>query len=517
MKGTRTKTSGRRKNKKYRAGRKFYSNLLILLVAAAALYAAASAFENKIDTNTFYKGIYIDDVAMAGLTKEQALKKLEPGQTQKLDQVNIRLRFEDQEWVLDRNAIALTSNISQVIEQGYNTGRSGNLLSRIQKITSLKNRPVKLYSEISYHTKGLDTGLDEIKNALNIEPVDASYDFRPDNKVKFVVKEEKAGRALDTESILKEIQAGLSQGKLDFTVALQFQEVLPKVHVADLAGIPEKLITFGTDLSKSAADRTHNVVLAVSQFNGLVVQPGEILSFNKVVGERTAEKGYRSAPMIVADKSMKDAIGGGVSQASSTLYNAAIRSGMDVVEFQRHSFPVAYLNKGLDTTVNLPTPVIDLKVKNIKDSPIYIRTFYANQKVYIEVYGQPLPNGRTIRIRTDEYETVPAPETEIRRDETGRYVTYEDEKHVHVTSRQGYKVKVYREILEGDKVVDNEMLDDHYYKPIAGITYVGVKKRPVINAEDISGEKEEDKPETSNPPKPDTGSPEGGAAGDEGH
>ena len=108
-----------------------------------------------------------------------------------------------------------------------------------------------------------------------------------------------------------------------FSVELRFEEVSPQVYAEDFAGKTEKLIAFGTDLSRSAPDRTHNVVKAALEFNGVVLQPGEILSFNEQVGERTAEKGYRSAPMIVADKSLQDAIG--EVPDIHHLYNAAIR------------------------------------------------------------------------------------------------------------------------------------------------------------------------------------------------
>jgi vancomycin resistance protein YoaR len=479
-----------KKQGKYRAGRRFFTNVLVLITLALVFFAAVKIYREQIDHNFFYQGVYIDDLAMGGLTKEEALKLLSSTGTDKLNQVNIRLVYQEHEWVLNKEAIGLTTNIPQLVEEGYSLGRSGNWLDRIKAVYTLRSNPIYMYSEASYHTKELDAYLTEIGETLNIQAVDAAITFHPDKDVKFIITDEKPGRVLDTDAVYNEIKAGLEQGSIDFSVKLKFIEVEPKVFAADFAGKTEKLITFGTDLSKSAADRTHNVVKAAAQFNGLVVAPGEIVSFNEVVGERTAEKGYRAAPMIVADKSLRDAIGGGVSQTSSTFYNAAIRSGLDVIEYQRHSFPVAYIGKGLDTTVNLPMPVIDIKVKNTKDSPIYIRTFYANQKVYFEIYGEPLPNGRTIRIRTEEYETVAAPPPEIRKDETGQYVTYEDQKYIHVAPRQGYKVRVYRDIMEGDRVVESELLDDHYYRPIAGITYVGVQKRP------------EEVPETS--PEPET-------------
>lgn len=455
--------------------------LFVLIAAALLFFVAVQAYEKHLNHDLVYENIYIDDIYIGGLTKEEAKQKLAQSWQQRKDQVDIRLFNEDQEWVFNHEEIQLSSNYEQLVEQAYKIGRSEGLLSRIRKIYSLKNNPIFYTTEISYRTDILVRRLNKLAEELNREPINASLTFNPDaadDEEMFVITKEHSGRKLKNNWVLEEIENNFSQGNFNFSIELKFEDISPKVYARDFAGKTEKLVSFGTDLSKSAPDRTHNVVKAALEFNGVVLQPGDILSFNGLVGERTAEKGYRSAPMIVADKSLQNAIGGGVSQTSTTLYNAAIRAGLDVIEFQRHSFPSSYIDKGLDTTVNLPSPPIDIKVKNTKNSPVYFRTFYANQKVYFEIYGQPLPNGRIIRIRTEEYETVDPPPPEIRKDEEGKYVTYEDEKYTHVAPRKGYKVRVYRDYLEGDQVVDSELLDDHYYRPIAGIIYVGVNKRP---------------------------------------
>jgi vancomycin resistance protein YoaR len=486
-----TKHSGRkskeiRHKKGKRQRHRSFGYILFVLVAAAALfYAAVQAYENNLNHDLIYENIYIDHVSMGGLTKEEAMKQLSLIWQERKDQVAIRLVDGKQEWIFDHEDIQLDSNLEQLVDQAYSIGRGQGLFARIKTIYDLRDSPVHLRTDAFYQTDLFRQRVFEFSEQLNREPVDAALAFHPDAEDAdelFIITREQTGRVLQVESVLEEIENKLKQGDFAFTVELKFEEVRPKVSAADFEGKTERLISFGTDLSKSAEDRTHNVVLAARQFNGVILMPGEILSFNEQVGERTAEKGYRSAPMIVADKSLQPAIGGGVSQTSTTLYNAAIRSGLDVIEYQRHSFPSSYIEKGLDTTVNLPSPVIDIKVKNTKDSPVYFRTFYADQKVYFEVYGEPLPNGRTIRIRTEEYETVEPPSPEIRQDEEGRYVTYEDQTYTHVPPRKGYKVRVYREYLEGDEVVDSELLDDHYYRPIAGIIYVGVNKRPASPA-----------------------------------
>lgn len=484
--GGKSKEMKRRKTNRQRR-RSFGYVLFIIFTAAVLFFVAVQAYEGNLNHDLIYENIYIDNLSIGGLTKEQAVEQLKSIWQDEKDQVEIRLVGGEQERIFDHEDIQLASNLEQMVEQAYGTGRGKGLLTRIKEIYDLRGNPMHLSTETTYQTDLLRSSLIELAEQSNLEPIDATLAFHPDAAnadEMFIITKEQIGRVLQVESVLKEIETKLKQGDFGFTVELQFEKVSPQVYAADFAGKTQRLISFGTDLSKSAADRTHNVVQAAMQFNGVIVQPGEILSFNEQVGERTAEKGYRSAPMIVADKSLQPAIGGGVSQTSTTLYNAAIRSGLDVVEYQRHSFPSSYIEKGLDTTVNLPSPVIDIKVKNIKNSPVYFRTFYANQKVYFEVYGEPLPNGRTIRIRTEEYETVKPPSPEIRRDEEGKYVTYEDEQHIHVPPRNGYKVRVYREYLEGDEVVDSELLDDHYYRPIAGIIYVGKNKRPAPSIPD---------------------------------
>ena len=137
---------------------------------------------------------------------------------------------------------------------------------------------------------------------------------------------------------------------------------------------------------------------------------------------------------MIQNKRFVNVLGGGVSQTSTTLYNTVIRAGLDVVERTRHSIPSSYIDMGLDTTVNLPPPepVIDLKFRNNRNSPIYIRAYYANKRIYFEVYGEPLPDGQRYEFYSKVYETIPAPAPEIIKDYEGKYVEYEGEKSMFI-------------------------------------------------------------------------------------
>lgn len=113
---------------------------------------------------------------------------------------------------------------------------------------------------------------------------------------------------------------------------------------------PQPLGSFTTTLLGSLAARTVNVRLAAEALDGLVLEPGDVLSFNAVVGPRTIERGYQPAPVILHE-TRQTQIGGGVCQVASTVFVAGLLSGLDPVERWRHSSPVDYIATGEDATI----------------------------------------------------------------------------------------------------------------------------------------------------------------------
>lgn len=140
--------------------------------------------------------------------------------------------------------------------------------------------------------------------------------------------------------------------------------------------------TFQTVLINKDSDRIKNIELAAQKINGYVVEPGGIFSFNGVVGERSIAKGYKKAKIIV-DEEYEEGIGGGVCQLSSTIYNAAQKAGMVIVERHSHSKDVHYVSKGKDAAVNYGT--MDFKFKNNKDYPVQVKAGLKSNKVYVSI------------------------------------------------------------------------------------------------------------------------------------
>ena len=134
-------------------------------------------------------------------------------------------------------------------------------------------------------------------------------------------------------------------------------------------------------------NRAHNVALAAKLLHGAVIQPGETLSFNERVGERSEERGFRNAP-VIANGRIRQGLGGGVCQVSTTLHLAALSSGLEIVEHRTHSRTSSYAAAGLDATVAWGT--IDYVVRNPYDFPITVTAFAADGVMRVELEGAEL-------------------------------------------------------------------------------------------------------------------------------
>ena len=146
---------------------------------------------------------------------------------------------------------------------------------------------------------------------------------------------------------------------------------------------PVAIGTFVTEILDTDENRVKNLALCASVLDGVTVDSGAEFSFNNTIGQRTAEKGYKEAKILV-DGHRDYAIGGGICQISSTLYNAALDAGMEILERHTHSNEVHYVELGRDAAVNFGT--LDFRFKNTLDTPIRISVAVENTAVKVVIY-----------------------------------------------------------------------------------------------------------------------------------
>ncbi len=174
----------------------------------------------------------------------------------------------------------------------------------------------------------------------------------------------------------------------EYAIGLDFTKADITIHDLGREAFPNLLGTFSTNYV-SNADRTTNLRLAANKIDGTVVMPGEIFSYNRVVGKRTTAAGYKNAA-IYQDGGVTDGLGGGICQISTTLYNAVIKAGMLIEERRNHMFVPSYASAGKDATVVWGST--DFKFQNRRDYPIKIEASVSGGVATVSVYG----------LRTDE-------------------------------------------------------------------------------------------------------------------
>ncbi len=229
-------------------------------------------------------------------------------------------------------------------------------------------------------------------------------------------------------------------------------------------GIKDKLYTVTTHFNQADENRVHNIILASEQVNNIILKPGDMFSFNELVGEASLECGYKEAPVIV-NKELVMGAGGGICQVSSTLYNGALMTGMTIVERYNHSLPVAYLPPGLDATVAYD--YLDLKFANELDTHILVNTEVEHNELHVTIFGNASVIGEIEVVRQDLTVIPPPVEYHIAH---GRPSWYRE---IIQEGKPGYKVETLRIYYEDEKEISRESLGKDYYGPVPYIYAVG--------------------------------------------
>lgn len=203
------------------------------------------------------------------------------------------------------------------------------------------------------------------------------------------------GQIVDGVKTSLAIRAALVAGSASATVAMQ--EYRPTIFsAADFKKLsfPDHLGRGESNFAGSPRNRVHNIYVAQARFNGIVLLPGEELSFNAYLGAVDAANGYLPE-LVIKENVTTPEYGGGICQVSTTAFRAAMQSGLDVTLRRNHSYPVQYYGRpGYDATVYTPLP--DLRFKNDTPSPVIIRTSVAGTKLVFDMWGK--SDGRQVTV-----------------------------------------------------------------------------------------------------------------------
>lgn len=263
----------------------------------------------------------------------------------------------------------------------FEIAANGLTVTEEEKVIELVDRQyytIPYVESLFFDIEKLETLLYKLNETVSKQPINALLNEQG------MIIEEVPGIRLDKEKFIELFLNYFYDGNSK-TIEVPKLNTYPRVNSELLAEIRVNNISnYVTHYDEDNIERSHNIALSTSAINNHVVFPGEEFSFNEVVGERTKEKGYKKAPVIVKGELAED-IGGGICQVSSTLFNAVNLRGIVMVERYSHSRSVPYVPPGKDATVSWWGP--DFVFKNNYNQPILISATSKDGKMEINIFS----------------------------------------------------------------------------------------------------------------------------------
>ncbi len=516
--------------------KKSHKTLLIVLLALFIMVFLCLLFSTVFGflvskTSTIIPNVFIQNIDVSGLTKEQALEKVSPILEEKLAQP-ITLKYKDYETTVFPQQFDVSFSLEDCVDMAYKKGRTGNIFQNNYEVLLSFFVGNHINSGFSYAESTMDSLITEIQMNLSDRFVESSYYI--DNNTIILSKgkdgvvinqsklkkdiayainnltcsinsitipmEYKTPSPLDIKKIYQEVYRAPQDAYyttdpyvvyphvdgVDFAISLEEAEQLllqageecqiplkvlsPSVTVSQIGieAFPNLLGSYSTNFSTSNVNRSTNIRLATSKINGTVVMPGEVFSYNQTVGQRTSAAGFKSAA-VYSNGEVTTGIGGGICQVSSTLYNSVLLSNLEIVERYNHGFDTGYVPAGRDATVSWGGP--DFKFKNVRDYPIKIVASVSGGKILIEIYGLRSENDYEVEIQSYITQYI-------------KYKTIEQkdptlpkgQTKVIQNGSNGCKSVAYRILKKNGEVISKTLLSQDTYNPHNKIIAVGTKK-----------------------------------------
>lgn len=507
------------------------SILLLFLLFFSVVFSLLNIGNNKIA-----KGVKIGKVDVSNLTQEEATNKLEKWYKE-VALSNLSAIYQELEETITIEQFDSTIDIDKAVKEACLVGKSGNIIKDNYNILYSMLFSKKIEVPIQLNQEEIDKKIEEINAKIPNALEESNYYIEEDKliiikgKSGVQIEKEKFNQKIkDTmlqeenrtftipvkelspkeinlskihEEIYKEAQnASITKepievhphvNGIDFAISEEEAEkileeekeeyiipltiTIPEITLDKLGqeAFPQVLGTFSTTYNMDNKNRVTNLELASEKINGTIILPGEIFSYNKIVGERTIAKGYKEAAVYSGGK-VVDGIGGGICQLSSTLYNAVIYANLEITARSNHRFLTSYVTAGRDATVSWGT--IDFCFKNTRSYPIKIVSSVKNGVVTTEIRGIKEEKEYEVVIENTVTEVIPYTINYIK-DTTMN----QGEEEIKQYGANGAKSVTYKIVKQNGIIVSKTLLSSDTYSALERIVKTGTKKTQEVSAE----------------------------------
>lgn len=357
----------------------------IPIVFLETIFAYEIAYKKKV-----YPGVFVEGRNFGNWKKEE-VENFFSQKNKKFYQTQFTFSFGEKIATVSGEELNWGYNPEKIGQDVYQVGRERNFFLDWKTKWRAFFKGINLEATYAFDEEKLKDFLVVFEREVFLAPKNALFQFK--NGQVIVFQKEKEGQKLDIEKAIHQIKKRLGESDGFVKIELTTGPIKPEITIDKIndLGIREVLGKGVSYFWGSSSPRIHNIILASSRLNGILIKPEEIFSFNQILGDVSQATGYQQA-YIIKEKKTILGDGGGVCQVSTTLFRVALEAGLPIIERWPHSYRVSYYEQGgfgpgLDATVFFPS--VDLKFKN--DTPAYILiqayTDIQSKTLTFELYG----------------------------------------------------------------------------------------------------------------------------------
>lgn len=438
--------------------------VFVVLLVAGVTAGAVAGLSLSAPAAAIYPGVHVAGLHVGGLTPKEAQAALARHMDELMERP-IQFYIGSHSWNEEPKALGIVAaDLEEAVSRAWSVGRTGSWPKRIRDRFVAVRKGYGIQPELSVDPEAFDAWLEAVKARVERPAKDAGFEVTSDGRIEVVASIQ--GVRIDNTEGLAERIARVALEPYARVVGLPAAWVQPALDTvaAQKLGIRQEIASYTTRFDPSQVDRTINIRIAAEALDGLILAPGEHFSFNERVGPRVEEAGYKEAPVIIDGELVPD-IGGGVCQVSTTLYAAALLSGLRITSRVPHSIPAAYVPLGFDATVVYDT--IDFRFQNDTDDYILIKATVEGDRLTVAFYGDQ-PRFESARLESEVVEVLPR--KVIRESRQG--LTRGQERVIR-QGRDGYRVHVWRVARDADGNEVRDLVSRSFYPARDALVWVG--------------------------------------------
>ena len=403
------------------------------------------------------KGLTIGGVDVSGLTEEQAEEKVEESLSDKKQTaITLKGKEDSQQVSVTAGDLGLRWANKGVLDEAGRYGHGSNIIARYKDEKDLKEHGADFGITLTFDKNAIRAALENQCASFNQDAVNATLTR---SGGAFSIVEGKTGYAINESSSTEKIYSYLTtawDGQAA-SVDLDIDTQEPLGSQEELAKVTDVLGTFSTSYASSGENRCENIANGCRLVNGHTVYPGETFSVLESITPFTAENGYALAGSYLGSQ-VVDSFGGGICQVSTTLYNAVIRSELDIVERYNHSLIVGYVKPSMDAAI-AESSGMDFKFRNNLKDPVYIEGYTSGKSITFNIYGvETRDPGRQVSFESEVLETIDPEGEAVYTDSTQPVGSIS-----YTAAHTGYKAQLWKIVTQDGKQVSKEVFNKSTY------------------------------------------------------